>query len=370
MSACFPISQKNTNPTKIRCTMKAIKISIIIPVYQVEKYLSECIESVLSQNYKYIEIILIDDGSTDHSSTICDYYAKNYPNIKVIHKKNGGQSSARNVGMEIASGDYLMFLDSDDMLSEPSVLCHMVKRIIKNNADILVGNFCLYHDQKAGKVKHHHLKSGSYVHTFEFRFNAFYRFGHLAYLWGKLYRKEFLKQNHIIFKSYPLAEDKLFNLECFLGGAVYEFTDCPIILYRQRPESQTSLYHSDFISLWISLGKEYQKLLHRYHAPKEYLDILAFHYFWGAILLIKQELNHDKRKGTLNQSVKILKNYLSYPPISQIFHQLAKGKYLQDLPSLTWRLTMQGFSLLCTYKQKSFLKNNVLTKKEYHETKE
>ncbi len=90
------------------------KISIIVPVYNVEKYLKECIESILSQTYKNIEIILIDDGSTDNSGKICDEYLKKDSRVKVIHKENGGLSDARNTGIEIASGKYIGFVDSDD----------------------------------------------------------------------------------------------------------------------------------------------------------------------------------------------------------------------------------------------------------------
>ena len=91
-------------------------ISIIVPVYNVEKYLDKCIDSIINQTYKNIEIILIDDGSTDQSSAICDKYSKLDKSIKVIHKKNGGISDARNEGTKITTGSYLMFIDSDDYI--------------------------------------------------------------------------------------------------------------------------------------------------------------------------------------------------------------------------------------------------------------
>ena len=93
-------------------------ISVIVPVYNTEKYLERCINSILHQTYKNIELILVDDGSTDNSSTICDEYAKQDYRVKVIHKKNGGLSSARNAGLDIAIGDYIGFIDSDDYISE------------------------------------------------------------------------------------------------------------------------------------------------------------------------------------------------------------------------------------------------------------
>lgn len=98
--------------------MKDDLISVIVPVYNVEKYLHKCINSILNQTYKNLEIILIDDGSTDNSGKICDEYALKDNRIKVIHKENGGLSSARNAGLDICSGDYIGFVDSDDYIAE------------------------------------------------------------------------------------------------------------------------------------------------------------------------------------------------------------------------------------------------------------
>ncbi len=114
----------------------SIKISIIVPVYNVEKYLSECIDSLINQTYKNIEIILVDDGSTDKSGKICDEYAKKDSRIIVIHKKNGGVSNARNKGIKIASGDYITFVDSDDWL-KTSTFENLVIQIKKQQPDII-----------------------------------------------------------------------------------------------------------------------------------------------------------------------------------------------------------------------------------------
>ena len=89
-------------------------ISVIVPVYNMEKYLEKCVRSILDQDYKDIELILVDDGSKDSSPAMCDEFAKQDERIKVIHKPNGGQGSARNMGLDIAKGDYISFIDSDD----------------------------------------------------------------------------------------------------------------------------------------------------------------------------------------------------------------------------------------------------------------
>ena len=110
-------------------------LSIIIPVYNVEKYLDRCIKSVLNQTYNNLEIILVDDGSTDKSPEICDKYAKNDTRIKVIHKKNGGVSEARNCGIEIAKGTYLGFVDSDDFIKE-NMYEFLMSALKRTNSDI------------------------------------------------------------------------------------------------------------------------------------------------------------------------------------------------------------------------------------------
>lgn len=124
------------------------KISIIVPIYNVEKYLNRCIESIINQTYKNLEIILVDDGSPDNCPQICDEYAKQDHRIKVIHKKNGGLSSARNAGMNIATGEYIGFVDSDDYID-----VHMYEVLL---------NACLSQDCKLSICKIQHFTGDRY----------------------------------------------------------------------------------------------------------------------------------------------------------------------------------------------------------------
>ena len=112
-------------------------LSVIIPVYQAEQVLEKCIDSVLAQSFQDLEIILVDDGSTDRSGVICDNYAKQDSRIKVIHKKNAGVSAARNSGLSLASGEYIAFVDSDDYL-EPNMYQSMMDKMLKYNCDVVM----------------------------------------------------------------------------------------------------------------------------------------------------------------------------------------------------------------------------------------
>lgn len=157
---------------------------MIIPVYKTEKYLSECIESVLEQDYPYLDIILVDDGSPDGCPKICDWYAAERGNVRVIHKKNEGLGKARNTGTDHAYGQYLMFLDSDDKLDGTRAVSSLVACAERNRADIVVGGFRRFHDNWVSEVNIHHLMDGDYTQTVDFRFRGFFQYGHLAYDWG------------------------------------------------------------------------------------------------------------------------------------------------------------------------------------------
>ena len=123
-------------------------ISIIVPIYNVENYLQECIESLLIQTYRNLEILLINDGSTDDSGNICDEYAKCDSRISIVHKENGGLSDARNVGMKVASGEYYMFIDSDDYISHD-----LVEKINKRLFVLCpIGSFRTIHQHPQFKV--------------------------------------------------------------------------------------------------------------------------------------------------------------------------------------------------------------------------
>ena len=120
--------------------------SIIVPVFKVEAYLDQCIKSVLDQSYKDFELILVDDGSPDRCGEMCDGYAAKDQKVIVLHKENGGLSSARNAGLDIANGDYIIFLDSDDFWDNRDALTEINKKIIESKADLLVFNAKRYYE--------------------------------------------------------------------------------------------------------------------------------------------------------------------------------------------------------------------------------
>lgn len=185
------------------------KISIIIPIYNVEKYVRQCLESVINQTYKNLEIIIVNDGTKDNSMKIVGEYLSD-ERIKVINKENGGLSSARNKGMEDVNGEYTYFLDSDDWL-ELNTIEILVKNL-EENLDIIGANFYLFDEIKKEKkvsnlkVTYEKIEEGKYFLLDEAE----------IVVWNKLYKTSFLKENRIIFLENIVHEDEDFTFKCYM----------------------------------------------------------------------------------------------------------------------------------------------------------
>lgn len=214
----------------------AKKLSFIIPVYNVEAYLPQCLDSILSQCGGDCETILVDDGTQDASNVICDAYSLRYPNVKVIHKPNGGLSSARNAGFELAEGRYVCFVDSDDYI-EPGTAEKLLAWIESYDADICflqaskvypdgtsesLGE-CLSAAGLQGKGKTEALDYLSSRPKFP------------ASAWAKLYRRAFLEENGLRFPDdRRLSEDLPYSLNAFLTAETFDVLEFPFYCYRQN----------------------------------------------------------------------------------------------------------------------------------------
>lgn len=180
-------------------------ISFVVPVFNVEEYLEQCVSSILNQTYRNIEVILVDDGSTDNSGNICDSFSKTDKRVHVIHKSNGGLSSARNAGLRVVSGKYLIFTDSDDFVS-PKMAETMFETISSTDSDLVLCGFA-YTDE-AGNVTTQFNEDntpGEYKTDFLLsRIAAGWTFGAIA--WNKLYRKELF--DNLWFAEGKISEDE------------------------------------------------------------------------------------------------------------------------------------------------------------------
>lgn len=186
------------------------KISIVVPIYNAERYLEECVNSLKMQSYSNIEIILINDGSVDNSAKICDELKKNDARIKVIHNANNGVSISRNLGIDISEGKYVTFVDADDYVSNKYVE-NLYNLIVENNADISVtGNDEIFN----GTVIRVNKKINKIL-TLEETIKELLKEKYISSVcWGKLYKKEIIEKNKIIFDSkLKIGEDFKFIIE-------------------------------------------------------------------------------------------------------------------------------------------------------------
>lgn len=216
-------------------------VSIVIPIFNVEKYLERCIESVINQTYKNLDIILVDDGSPDNCPKICDEYKKKDKRIKVIHKKNGGLSDARNCGMKIIKGDYLFFLDSDDYIPENAIEI-LLNIAIKNSSDIVVGKYLEFSNDNILKKN----KDDEYeVENFDCKTSLqemMYMHKIANSACGKIYKKSLFE--NIEYPKGKLMEDLGTTYKVFAKSKVITYTD--FICYYYLVNNKGSIMNSNF----------------------------------------------------------------------------------------------------------------------------
>lgn len=338
--------------------MKNSMVSIIVPVYKTEKFLEECVASIRNQDYSALEIILVDDGSPDQCPEICDKMATHYENIRVVHKENQGIGMARNSGLEAACGEYVMFLDSDDKLDGNKVVSILVETAIKKKADIVTGSFRRFNEEFISEKNWHHLKEGKYTETVDFRFKGFFQYGHMAYDWGKLYRKAFLEEHDLRCPAYPFTQDKAHNMRCCSWKPVYAFVDESVVLYRVNEASVTFKYKKNFMKVWIDIAKDFMQYQRGYNRNGKMEDLVAFHLFFGAFFLAKQELQHGGNgwKG----AKEALKTYGEDQLVCEAMKALARGRYVQKIESYTWKIVIRTASLLLSLHAYSLLVTGIM----------
>ena len=194
------------------------KISIIVPVYKVENELDRCVQSLMKQTYKNIEIILVDDGSPDQCPKLCEQYAKEDERIHVIHKKNGGLSDARNVGLKSATGEYVLYIDSDDYIDLDS--CErFLKATEQQNVDIVVGSAVMEKsDGSSEQMLHTATPAGIIYDASEFIEKSIKAYQWYAPACFNMYRRNFLLQNELFFKVGIYFEDMQMLPRVFLAA--------------------------------------------------------------------------------------------------------------------------------------------------------
>ena len=215
---------KTENPT----------ISVIVPVYNVERYLPVCLESIVQQHLSDYEVIMVDDGSTDGSRAICDEFAEHYPEFRVIHKENGGVAAARNRGIEEAKGEYILFLDSDDFLV-PDAIKPLLELAKENELDVLGFSYLTVPEEttSAPEVSFETPQKLEVLNGYDY----IARFNYTAQIWWYLVRRELLIKNNLQLPAGHVLEEAAFNMRLFLKAERLAQVPNVAYCYRNRPSS-------------------------------------------------------------------------------------------------------------------------------------
>ena len=242
-------------------------VSIIVPVYNVQKYINKCIESMLRQTYTNIEIVLVDDGSTDNSGMICDKYALDDDRIVVIHKENGGQSDARNAGIDKSTGEYICFVDGDDCIEE-NMIELLYENLVNRNADISICNYHSRYERDGSKSKEITVKDVVWSRV-DF-WNNYYNENqyYCVVLWNKMFRKKLFE--NVRFPVGRISEDAWVMGElvsraetiCASDMDCYEYT------IRNGSSMQTSLLIS-----WLSAVGACIERMSYFEEDKDYVNL-------------------------------------------------------------------------------------------------
>lgn len=267
------------------------KISVIVPVYNVEQYLERCVDSIINQTYKNLEIILVNDGSTDNSGQICDELAKKDDRIRVIHKKNGGVSEARNVGVKEISGEYIIFIDSDDYIDKKmfSVLYSQIKL---EAADVSVcGVMNIYENNNIPQARN----TNEYLILNNEGFLREYLKGERipGGIWNKLIKSSIAKS--IKFPVGLIYEDAYYHYELIKLARRYVITTEPLYNYYHREGSLTEGYYKKRDLSCIEIyNKFYDYVVNNYSSNREEAFFrLSYSYF---VILDKILLQDDYKK--------------------------------------------------------------------------
>jgi len=302
-------------------------VTVIVPVYNMEDTLQKCINSVIKQTYRNIEIILINDGSTDNSGSIIDNFTNYYNYIKSIHKKNEGVSKARNIGISQSNGDYIMFVDPDDWVSEDIVLS-LLKNSISENADIV--SCCAQVQSQSINQKNSFFKKNGRIKNdraiAQLFSNDYYldadELIDIGVPWGKLYRKKYLIDNNIKFNTeLKRNQDNIFNLYAFQHANKIIYIDSPLYYYYiEHFKSRARKLKPEAEDLYVSLAKEVINYYKRFYSKNELFFILLLKRLSNLLTnLLSGKLCNPNFKISYSKRVKRIKEICESKEFNIIF---------------------------------------------------
>lgn len=328
------------------------KVSVIVPVYNVEKYLNRCMQSLINQSLNDIEIILIDDGSPDNCPQICDNFVMQDNRIKVIHKENGGLGFARNSGIEIATGEFIAFIDSDDYV-ELDMLQKLYLEAINHNADVVYSNF--YIEQETGKwIKSHEVNQRKEWHNIDIQDfildmiasapNIKQERQYQMSVWHSIYRREIINRYKLRFLSERQvgSEDIPFQIDFLLKSKTVIYIPDAFYHYCNNGKSLTSTYKLNMFYIYKNLFHVLNTKTKNIPFAQQRIDRFFIGYSRYCIThlsLINNKTAHTELINLINDpiwnniSLRYKPSYL--PLYQQLFYRLTINKHIFLLKSMS-----------------------------------
>lgn len=313
-----------------------VKVSIIIPIYNAEKYLSRCIDSILNNDYKNIEIILMNDGSTDNSKFICEYYCEKYNKfIRLYNNKNQGVAITRNKGLKYASGEYVMFIDNDDWI-DSNYISTYVKELKDSNYDAIYGGYKRVNSEK--KILDEVILSP------DIEFSKY----KVVAPWAKIYKVSFLKDNNIVFLNSNIGEDIYFNFQVINHSSKIKIIDNSGYNWFYNEKSISNTIHTK-----IDKNLQFNYLLDELYKVDSRKSIMNEYFFlktvsWYVFYLLK---NND-----INSVICEKDYYVKW--ISKKFPNYKKNKYLKIF-GISGEKKSIGFAIYVLFKLNYFNFDNL-----------
>lgn len=300
-------------------------VSVIVPIYKVEKYLCECVDSIISQSYSNLEIILVDDGSPDRCPEICDEYAKQDCRMKVIHKPNSGLSDARNVGLTNSSGDYVIFIDSDDFWNDINDMNYLVGKIYEYDFPDFIGFNTYNYYPNGSKISWRKYKKDitdeyakeniiiNLIKTGEFPVSA----------WSKILKRSFLISNNISFIKGIECEDIPWFLDVLEKSNRFRYVDRYIYCYRKQRVNSISSHFSrtKYNNVFLIIQNAITKIKKSEYSTTAKEALLSFCAYYYCILLAEIR-NYDRQSRKIEfeklKKLEWLFDYDIHPKVKKV----------------------------------------------------
>jgi glycosyltransferase involved in cell wall biosynthesis len=309
------------------------KISVVIPVYNVEKYLHRCVDSILNQTFQDFEIILINDGSQDGSGQICDEYALKDKRIKVLHKKNARVAAARNDGIKMAKGQYISLIDSDDWI-EPEMYQNMIKKAEEMSLDFIMCDYKKksndYEDKRTQPIR------GGYFSRDDIKnelFPCLIMFDHIEFSptisnWVCLLKLEFLKTNHLLYdEDIHYCEDSIFGSKVLYHASnFYYLKNQHYYNYFYNPNSTTNTYNDKKWNSYLKINERLKKYFGRdldFNFSRQ-IKINMLYFTLNELGQIKYCEKEEKSR------IDMIKKIMYHPKVTEVFNDF-------KLPEVSWK---------------------------------